>query len=117
MSQYKVNDIIKGIVSGIIKYGVFVHVDIYYDGLIHISQVANEYVNDINDYVKIGEEIYCQVIGVDEKKHHLQLSIKDINYRLEPKIKGINETRLGFLPLKQMLPKWIDETMNYYNNK
>lgn len=117
MSQYKKDDIIKCIVSGITKYGIFVYVDAYYSGLIHISEISNRFISDINKYVKIGEEIYCQVIGIDNKKNHLMLSIKDINYKLEPDINGINETRRGFLPLKQMLPKWIDETLKYYNDK
>lgn len=115
MTEYKVGDIIKGQVSGITKYGIFVHVDLSYNGLIHISEVSNEFVNNIEDYVKMGETIYCQVLEVDENTLHLKLSIKNINYKSEPEPNGIKETRLGFLPLKNALPGWIEEKLKEYN--
>ena len=114
MPEYKKGDIIKCIVSGISKYGIFVHVDIYYDGLIHISEIANNYVSNINDFVSVGDTIYCLVLDVDEKRHQLKLSIKDINYKEDMIYKGIKETRKGFLPLKEMLPKWIEEAKERY---
>lgn len=114
MSDYKVGDIIKGRVSGIAKYGIFVHVDLSYNGLIHISEVSSDFVNNIEDYVKMGETIYCEVLEVDEANLHLKLSIKNINYKAEAEPNKINETRLGFLPLKNALPNWIDETLEEY---
>ncbi|MDE6284480.1 MAG: S1 RNA-binding domain-containing protein [Bacilli bacterium] len=117
MTEYKAGDIIKGTVSGITKYGIFVHIDIAYDGLIHISEISNEYVNDIDRYVQMGETIYCQVLEVDEKTSHLRLSIKNINYKLEAIPNTIPETRKGFLPLKEALPGWIDEKLKEYKSK
>ncbi len=115
-SDYKIDDIIKGQVTGIEKYGIFVNVDPWYDGLIHISEVSSEYVKDINEYVKIGETIYCQVLDIDEENLHLKLSIKNINYKANNNNSPIKETRKGFLPLKENLDKWIDDKMNYYKN-
>ncbi len=115
MGDYKEGDIIKGRVSGITKYGIFVHVDMAYTGLIHISEVSNEFVDDIGKYVQMGETIYCQVLEVDEKKAHLKLSIKNINYKTVAEPHKIKETRLGFLPLKNALPNWLKEKMEEYN--
>ena len=66
MSDYKVGSIIKGQVTGIEKYGIFINIDPWYDGLIHISEISQGFVKDINDYVKIGDTIYCQILEVDE---------------------------------------------------
>ncbi len=115
--DYKVDDIIKGQVTGIEKYGIFVNVDPWYDGLIHISEVSFDYVKDIHDYVKIGETIYCQVLDVDEENLQLKLSIKNINYKADNNNSPIKETRKGFLPLKENLDNWIEEKIQYYNKQ
>jgi predicted RNA-binding protein with RPS1 domain len=115
MDNYKVGDIIKCQVTGIENYGIFVNVDSQYSGLIHISEVSNGFVKDINDFVKEGEEIYCQILEVDKENNHLKLSIKNINYKSSVSDKQIQESRLGFLPLKNALPKWIEEALKTYN--
>lgn len=117
MADYKEEDIIKAQVSGITKYGIFVHVDSSYNGLIHISEVSNDFVGNINDYVTMGEVIYCQVLEVDEIKLQLKLSIKNINYKMTSGPDEIEESRLGFLPLKNKLDEWINEKVKEYNIK
>ena len=112
--NYKAGDIIKGQVTGIEDYGIFVNIDPWYDGLIHISEVSNTYVKDIHDYVTIGETIYCQILDVDEDNLHLKLSIKDINYKDSTPASGVVETRKGFLPLKENLSNWMLEKLEEY---
>ena len=112
--EYKVGEIIKGQVTGIEKYGIFVNIDPWYDGLIHISEVSADYVKNIYDFVKIGETIYCQILDVDEDNLHLKLSIKNINYKANNDNSPIKETRRGFLPLKENLDQWIQEKKDYY---
>lgn len=115
--EYKVGDIIKGQVTGIENYGIFINIDPWYDGLIHISEISEGFVKNVHDYVKIGETIYCQIIDVDEENLQLKLSIKNINYKANIKNSKIKETRLGFLPLKENLPNWILEKLNEYNER
>ncbi len=117
MDDYKIGSIIKCQVSGIEKYGIFVSVDSWYSGLIHISEISNGYVKNIEDFVKIGEIIYCQILEVDKKNSQLKLSIKNINYKSTVNEHQIQESRLGFLPLKNALPKWIDEGLEMYSKK
>lgn len=114
---YKVGDIVKGVVTGITKYGIFVSLDEYYVGLIHISEVSLDYVKNPADYVQIGDSIYSEVIGVHKERRMLDLSIKNINYRDYIVSNEIIETRLGFLPLKNNLDRWIEEKYEYYENK
>lgn len=115
--EYKVGDIIKCQVTGIESYGVFVNVDQYYNGLIHISEVSSGYVKDIHEFVEIGETIYCQILEVDNDNLHLKLSIKNINYKSDNSNNPIKETRKGFLPLKENLDNWIDEKINIYKEE
>lgn len=112
--EYKAGSIIKGQVTGIEKYGIFVNVDSLYSGLIHISEVSEDFVRDIHDYVKIGETIYCQVLEVSEENLQLKLSIKNINYKADNDNNPIKETRKGFLPLKENLDLWINEKLEIY---
>lgn len=117
MDDFKVGSIIKCQVTGIEKYGIFVSVNTWYNGLVHISEISNGYVKNIEDFVKVGELIYCQILDIDETNSRLKLSIKNINYKSTVNEHQIQESRLGFLPLKNALPKWIDEGLKMYNRK
>lgn len=112
--DYKVGDIIKGQVTGIEKYGIFVSIDPWWDGLIHISEVSEGYVRNIHDFVHIGETIYCQILAVNEENLQLKLSIKNINYKANITSGSIKETRRGFLPLKENLNNWLEEKLKIY---
>ena len=117
MKEYKVGDIIEVTVSGIEPYGIFVNVDDNYSGLIHISEVDNNYVKDINSYVKIGDKIYSNIIDINEDNHHLSLSIKNMNYNNNDyDNRKIKENVNGFLPLHNKLDSWIEEKKEEIKN-
>ena len=78
MAEYRTGSIVKCQVTGIEKYGAFVNIDGIYSGLIHISEISNGFVKDINDFLQIGEIIYTQILDVDEENNRLKLSIKNI---------------------------------------
>lgn len=114
MGNYTKGKIIEGCVTGIEKYGIFVNLDQYYSGLIHISEISNNFVRNIEDYVSIGETIDVKVLDIDEKNNQLKLSIKDIKYRKRKRERTkIVETKNGFNTLKNMLPNWIDTQVNF----
>ncbi len=117
MEKYTIGSIVRGVVSGIEKYGIFVKLDEYYSGLIHISEISKGYVRNINDYVKIGDTIYVEILNIDEQSYQAKLSIKNISYRYgsKPKKRKIIETSMGFKTLERNLPRWIAE--NIKNNK
>ncbi len=117
MEQFKVGDIIKVKVTGIEKYGIFVKVNHMYNGLIHISEISHSFVKDANDYVSINEEIYAQILEIDNINYKMKLSIKNINYKTVISRGIMDESRSGFLPLKVNLPIWIDKKLNEYKNK
>jgi general stress protein 13 len=108
MNIYEKDNIVTGKVTGIESYGIFVSLDNEYDGLIHISEISSDFVRNVSDYAEVGETIQMKIIDVNKKKHHVKLSIKDIDYRFDKKGK-IEETIHGFETLKNMLPIWIEE--------
>lgn len=112
MLKYEKGKIVKGQVTGIEKYGIFVSLDEFYSGLIHISEISDGYVKNINDYVNIGETIRAKVVETDEDNYHVKLSIKNINYKIKKKNNNtLVETKLGFQPLEEKLPDWIDNKL------
>lgn len=117
MSKFKKGRIVRGTVTGIESYGVFVSCDDYYTGLIHISEISHGFVKNINNYVKIGDLIFVEILDVDEEMGHLKLSIKNIEYRknIAFKKRRIKETPLGFKTLEYKLPIWINESLEKIN--
>jgi general stress protein 13 len=110
MSKYECGKIVTGCVTGVENYGIFVSLDEYYSGLIHISEISTKFVKDINDYVNIGETIRVKIVEKDEDTCHLKLSIKDIDYRVNSKRRNkIVETEKGFETLSIKLEDWIEE--------
>ena len=79
MPKYQVGDIVTVSVTGVEKYGIFVGLDEYYSGLIHISEISSGFVRNVNDYVNLGEVIRAKVLEIDEDTLHVKLSIKDID--------------------------------------
>ena len=118
MKDIKIGDVIKVVVTGIQKYGAFVLINDECDGLIHISEISSGYVKNINDYIKIKDEIYAQVVDIDEESKKYKLSIKNIDYRNDGRI--INEAENysnGFEPLKEHLDLWINEKIKEIMDK
>lgn len=112
----KVGNIVLVKVTGIADYGFFIEKD-GYTGLCHISEVSNNFVEDVSKFVSVGEEIYVLILDVNEVSKHLKVSIKDIYYINYEDKNRIKETRKGFLPLKEMLPIWIDEKIREYEKE
>lgn len=71
----EVGSIVEGTVTGLAKFGVFVEIADKKIGLVHISEVAGEYVSDVNDYLKLHDKVKVKIISVDEKGK-IALSIK-----------------------------------------
>lgn len=118
MAKYKIEEIVPAKVIGLQNYGAFVEVDKEYQGLIHISEISYGYVKNINDYMKIGDKIYTEVIKVDDDTNQLQLSIKDIDYKNDGKrLIRMAETKSGFEPLKENLETWISEKIKEVTDK
>lgn len=78
----EVGAVVEGVVTGVAKFGAFVELADKKVGLVHVSEVANEYVNEVSDYVKVGDKIRVKVMSMDEKGK-IGLSIKQAQERAE----------------------------------
>ena len=109
MTKYKVGSTVTGNVTGIEKYGAFVSLDDYYSGLIHISEISEGFVKDINDYINLGETISAKIIEVDDESCHVKLSIKNIKSKPKKRNRrNIEEVGSGFGILRENLEDWIE---------
>lgn len=77
MSELKEGMTVPGIVNNITKFGAFVDIGIKENGLIHISQVADKFVDDIAKVLKVNQKVNAKVIGLDFERRRIQLSLKD----------------------------------------
>lgn len=114
--MYKKGDIVKCRISGFKDYGIFVSVDDEYNGLIHISEISELFVRNVEDYGEINEIVYAKIIEVDEKSKQLKLSIKNINYKIDGEDVQDAEKN-GFLPLKKQLNVWINDKVKEIKNQ
>lgn len=74
-------DLVVCTVTQVVDFGAFVALDEYAgkQGLIHISEVASGWIKYIRDHVREGQKIVCKVLNVDRSRHHIDLSLKDVN--------------------------------------
>ena len=73
--ELAVGSIMTGKVTGITKFGAFVNLGPGKSGLVHISEIADTYVNDINEFLTVGQEVNVKVVNIDDSGR-INLSIK-----------------------------------------
>lgn len=73
--KMKVGDVVSGVATGVVDFGIFVNVE-GIEGLIHISEISWERVNNPSDYVKVGQTVEAKIIAID--KERLSLSMKQL---------------------------------------
>lgn len=118
----EVGGVAEGKVTGITKFGAFVDLGEGKVGLIHISQVAHTYVKDVNEFLKVGDQIQVKVVGVT-KDGKYDLSIKQLSpeakpaaqkfsrYKREAKVPNTFEDKITAF-LKQSEEKLLDLKRN-----
>jgi uncharacterized protein len=80
---------LEGVVTNVTRFGAFVDIGVHQDGLVHVSQLANRYVKEASDVVKVGQIVKVQVIGADAKAKRIALSMKALEAApAEPKRKN-----------------------------
>jgi small subunit ribosomal protein S1 len=89
-AKLKVGDVVEGVVTGVIDFGAFVNVD-GIEGLIHISEISWERVEDPRKYVKVGETVQAKIIAID--KDRLSLSLKQMSE--DPWLKQVKAFKKG----------------------
>ena len=70
--------VLTGTVRNVIDFGLFVDIGVHQDGLVHISQVCNKFIKHPSEAVAVGDVVKVVVLDVDEKKHRISLSMKQV---------------------------------------
>lgn len=120
-NKFENGQVIEGKVTGIQPYGAFVALNEETQGLVHISEITHGFVNDINDHLKVGDEIKVKVLDVNEEKNKVSLSIRATEEA--PKNSAPSKPRqnkkqededntVGFNTLKDKLQEWLDQSEN-----
>lgn len=111
----KIGDKVSGKVSGIQPYGVFVDLSNGEQGLIHISELKNGYVTDIEHNYQIGDRVIVQVMNIDEYNGKVSLSIRALK-QLEPGRPILHKhfwtdykDKIGYETIRKNKHKWIEE--------
>lgn len=111
-------DIVEGVVTKVAKFGAFVDLEDGKSGLVHISEIADTFVKDINNHIAEGDEVKVKVLSIDEKGK-IALSIKDAaEKKEEPKDEKVDQKFEDLLSkfLKESNTK-LDEARARYNQK
>lgn len=78
VEDLQVGMILPGIVTNITKFGAFVDVGVKQDGLVHVSQLADRFISDASEIVKLHEHVHVKVIELDLQRKRIQLSLKQV---------------------------------------
>lgn len=110
LKKYSEGDCVLGVVTGIESYGIFLVLDDNCSGLVHISEISNDFVKNIYDYANVGDKLSVKIIGNDVNGHY-KLSLKDTYNTFRNGYERIKETSNGFNGLACNLDKWIDDCL------
>ena len=102
ISDLKVGMKLPGIVTNITNFGAFVDIGVHQDGLVHLSQLANHFVSDPHEVVKVQQKVMVTVTEVDEKRNRIALSMKTED---KPTVRKRSERREDKTPQTDMAAK------------
>lgn len=106
-----------GTISGIKPYGAFIDLENGVRGLLHISEIKTGYVESIYKEFKVGDRVTVQVIDYDEYSQKASLSMRSLEEEKHhfPQRHRFSNSKIhiGFKPLAENLPVWIDEGMTF----
>jgi uncharacterized protein len=84
ISDLRIGMKLPGIITNITNFGVFVDLGVHQDGLVHISQLADRFVRDPNDVVKLNQKVMVEVLEIDLDRKRIQLTMK--NQHTKPEV-------------------------------
>jgi uncharacterized protein len=77
ISDLKEGMVLQGVVTNVTAFGAFVDIGVHQDGLVHVSHLANRFIKDPNDAVRVGELVQVKVLAADPQRKRISLSIRE----------------------------------------
>lgn len=107
--KYSVGDVITGKVVRIVSFGAFVEVEKGIDGLVHVSQISNKWLENPLSALEVGQEVEAKIMGIDAEKEKMTLSIK-VLLPEEPKKEVKVVEKVATPEEEPELKEWIDDS-------
>ncbi|MCB9537761.1 MAG: S1 RNA-binding domain-containing protein [Myxococcales bacterium] len=82
---------VNGVVTNITQFGAFLNIGLAHEGLVHVSELADHFVNDPNEVVRVGQQVEARVLGVDRGRRRISLSLRSETRREGPPAPGSND--------------------------
>jgi small subunit ribosomal protein S1 len=91
ISQYKLGDEVEGRITGVVDFGAFIEFGDNLEGLVHISELAWQRIDDPKDFIKIGDKVKAKIISIDGSR--ISLSMKAL--KQDPWVKAMEKYKIG----------------------
>ena len=89
---------LEGVVTNLVAFGAFVDIGVHQDGLVHVSQLANKFVKDPAEVVRVGQKVKVTVLSVDLERNRVALSMKGIQAKKETRPELVKTTKGSIAP-------------------
>jgi len=116
--MHEIGELLIGKVTGVKPYALFLTFEDGTQGLLHISEISDEFIRDIEKYATFDDEIRVKVLSIDKNNGFLRVSYKQVSekdhYNTHDSSKRsspISVSEADFTPLKEKLPEWIADTL------
>src|SRR5205807_7525723 len=76
MEDLKPGMVLEGVVTNVTAFGAFVDIGVHNDGLVHVSQLAEQFVKDPSEVVKVGQKLKVRVLEIDNQRKRIALSAR-----------------------------------------
>ena len=106
--KYNVGDVIKGKVVRLVNFGAFVEVEKGIDGLVHVSQISNQWLENPVTALQIGQEIEAKILDINTEKEKMTLSIKALLPEIEKPVKEEKAKKVKEEDVEEELREWKD---------
>ena len=120
MQKYYPGAVVSGTVVGVKPYGAFISLEDDISGLLHISEITDSFVSDLNKYVQIGKVVKVKILDIDFEQKHAKLSLKAVKNIKNRKRYNLSEEQFNaykeFRILKEQLPRFMKEALEKINN-
>ena len=120
---YKVNDLVIGEVINVKPFAAFLAFDDGVEGLLHISEISDAFIRDIEKFVSVGDKLKVKVLSIDPNNGFLRVSLKQVpqdesySTHINGKNKVVEVKAADFDKLKEKLPTWIEQTLQRMKDK
>lgn len=114
--EYKIGELVIGTVKNVKPYALFLEFENKINGLLHISEISDSFIRDIEKFGSVGDEIKVKIIDIDTTNGFLRVSLKQVpqeetfSTHHDKKVVPV-ATEEEFAQLKEKMPIWIEETL------